>query len=113
MLLGLYTLLKITLLVWWLHLIGGAIRRRMPRKGREPAALDAVLTYALWTLAYAWAAFLSLAALVFVNMSLGGPRWLDSLLIILTASSAVVAAIAGSICGLRAAREERGTHNDR
>lgn len=113
MLLGLYTLLRIALLVWWLRLIGGAIRRRMPRQWREPADLDAVLTYALWSLAYAWAAFLSLTILVFVNMYLGGPRWLNSLLLILTLGSGVVAAIAGSICGLRAAREERGTRNDR
>jgi hypothetical protein len=112
MLPALFTLLKVTLLVWWLYLVGGAIRRRMPRKWREPAALDAVLTYALWSLAYACGAFLTLGALVFVNMYLGGPRWLDSLLVNLTLSSCAIIAIAGSICGLRAAHEERGTHND-
>jgi hypothetical protein len=104
-------LLKLALLVLWLTLLGGAIHRRVTRAPWARDKVDPLLTHALWVLAYSCAAYITAAALIFANMYLGGPRWLDSMLLALLLSSAVVIALAASVCGLRAAREQR--HLDR
>ena len=103
----LFWLLRLALLVFWLTVVGGAIRRRLSRARWTASSIDRVLTRTLWIFAYSCAAFLASAGLVFVNMLMNGPKWLDSVLLLVFLCLGITVAITGSVCGIRAAREQR------
>ena len=55
---------------------------------------------------------LTFAVLVFANMYVGGPPWLDTTLLIVCGVLAGVIAVAASVCGIRASREQRGIDDE-